>query len=139
MSQETSIKPDLPPQRTAYQDSRNESMQLQEGSSASRSNAEIHDRTGLYISILALALAAIALGLWLNQSQAVEARVSAAVANAKTDMQQRIADAKADMQQQISDAKAMAHASDTNSRIAIDNVQQLQVQLAAKGIKVTIN
>jgi HAMP domain-containing protein len=114
-------------------------MQLQEGSSASRSNAEIHDRTGLYISILALALAAIALGLWLNQSQAVEARVSAAVANAKTDMQQRIADAKADMQQQISDAKAMAHASDTNSRIAIDNVQQLQVQLAAKGIKVTIN
>ncbi len=92
-------------------------MESQGNSSASRSNAEIHDRTGLYISILALALAGIALGLWLNQSQIIDAKVQAGIAK----------------------AEASAHAAETNSRVALDKFDELRVKLAEKGIKVTLD
>jgi len=36
---------------------------LKDGSSGSRSNAEIHDRTGLYLSIIAALLSAVAIGV----------------------------------------------------------------------------
>lgn len=38
------------------------------------------------------------------------------------------------VQQQIADAKAVAHAADTNSRVALDKVEQTQVQLGAAGL-----
>jgi hypothetical protein len=106
------------PHQTRHEQSQDKSVRVGDGGGAAAGggNAEIHDRTGLYISILALAMAGIALGLWLNQAQIIEAKVQAGVAK----------------------AEATSHAADTNARVAMDNVQQLQVQLAAKGIKVDI-
>lgn len=52
-------------------------MELREGSSGSRSNAEIHDRTGLYISIIAMILSAMALGTTLMVPRIIEARIDA--------------------------------------------------------------
>lgn len=105
------------PNQIRHEGSQDKSIRAEGGGSSSGSHAEIHDRTGLYVSILSLSLAGVSLGLWLNLSAIIDAKVQAATAK----------------------SEATAHAADTNARVAIDNVQQLQVQLAEKGIKVSIH
>lgn len=56
----------------------NEPMQNKEefsGGSKSSANAEIHDRTGLYIAIIALIIAAISLGMQIMQPAITDAKV----------------------------------------------------------------
>lgn len=136
MSPEPNTKPDSPPQKTAYQDSKNESMELQGGSSGARSNAEIHDRTGLYISIIALALAGMALGAEINRNsaQAENQRLQDQAIDAK--IKAGMAETLASMQQQVADAKATANAGREHARVALDKVEDFRSKLAAKGINI---
>jgi predicted DNA binding CopG/RHH family protein len=102
------------------------------GASATGGNAEVHDRTGLYISILALAMAGVALGLWLNQSAVIDAKVEAAVAKAKSEIQEQVSDAKAT-------ANANANEARINSRVALDKVEDVRAKLAEKGIHINLD
>jgi cobalamin biosynthesis protein CobD/CbiB len=90
-------------------------------------NATIHDRTGLYLAIIAMVLSALCLGLFLMQTflmpQIIDAKVQAG-----------IADARAAMQQQVADATAVAQAGKEHARIALDEVQRANAQLEAKGL-----
>jgi hypothetical protein len=106
-----------------------------DGPVAQGGDATIHDRTGLYIAILALALAGAALGYEMAQrdnrieareaqSQATEARIAAAVANAR-----------ADMQQQIASAEATAREARTEALVTKDKLEELRDALNAKGMK----
>lgn len=45
-----------------------------------------------------------------------------------------VAEAKADMAQQIADVKASVNTARQDSRIALDKIEQTQVQLGAKGL-----
>lgn len=60
----------------------------------SRANAEIHDRTGLYISIIALGLAGVSLGMQLRNDAVIDAKVAAAVAPANERVRTASTDAK---------------------------------------------
>lgn len=102
--------------RTALQDSSDESIR-NSGTIAQGGSATLNDRSGLYVAILALALAGIALGLWLNQSQIIDAKVQAAVAQ----------------------ANATASTAETHARVALDKVEDFRAKLAEKGIKVTLD
>lgn len=78
--------------------------------------ATIHDRTALYVSIFSMVLSALCLGLFLMQTflmpQIIDSKVAAGVAR----------------------AEAIAHTADTNARVALDKVEQTQVQLGAAGL-----
>lgn len=104
---------------------RNRPVNLQGSSGSSNSNAEIHDRTGLYISIIALALAGMAFGGAIMLPQIMDAKIAAAVAAAKESMAQ-----------QTADAKATAVAGNQHARVALDKVEDFRAKLAAKGIDV---
>jgi hypothetical protein len=65
MFEERNTSQELAPSRTAYQDSKNGSIHSNSAPVAAGGEggkAEIHDRTGLYISIIALVFAALAFG-----------------------------------------------------------------------------
>ena len=72
---------------------------------------EISDRT---LSILALLLGALVLGLFLRQPSMVEAQIAAGIAK----------------------AEAEAHLANTNSRVAIDKADTIANGLARKGIDI---
>lgn len=86
------------PESFATTDGKNEPANLQgsHGSSHSKSSAEIHDRTGLYIAIIALLVAGMGLGFEISramstselrelQSQSIDARIQAGVARAEAE------------------------------------------------------
>lgn len=126
MSDETTSKPVLPRSRGDFQDSTDGSISSNSGPVA-KADAHVHDRTGLYLAIIAFGLAALCLGLFLMQTfmmpQIIDAKVQAG-----------IADAKATMQQQVADATAIAQAGKEHARIALDEVQRANAQLEAKGL-----
>lgn len=99
---------------------------------ATGGNATLNDRTGLYISILALALAGYSLGRQVNLSDVMDAKIQSAVATA-------VASAKIDMQQQASDSKAAANEARINSRVALDKVEDVRAKLAEKGIRINLD
>lgn len=78
--------------------------------------AVVNDRTGLFIAIFALAMAGLALGISVTSfvivPQMIDAKVAAGMA----------------------EAKATANAAREHARIALDKVEQTQVQLGAKGL-----
>lgn len=87
-------------------------------------DATIHDRTGLYIAILALVLAGMGLGYEIAQSgmraeirqlqeQSIDARIRAGVAP----------------------AEAQANEAKVNARVALKEVETLCASLKASGIK----
>lgn len=51
------------PSRTALQDSTHESISGNSGTIAQGGSAEVHDRTGLYLAIIAILFAAMAFGM----------------------------------------------------------------------------
>lgn len=75
------------------------------------------------LAIIALIVAAVALVYAVARDQTIDAKIQAGMA-----------DVRAGMQQQVADASAVAHAADTNSRVALDKVEQTQVQLGAAGL-----
>jgi len=68
-------------------DSPDKSIKEVSGTVAQGGNAEVHDRTGLYIAILALVISALCLGLFLMQTflmpQVIDAKVQAGIAKAE--------------------------------------------------------
>lgn len=105
------------PEKIHPENSPDHSNRANGGGVSNRADATIHDRTGLYISIIALALSGIALGLWMNQSQLIDAKVQAAVAK----------------------SEARADAADTNARVALDKVEDFRAKLAEKGININLD
>lgn len=51
------------PHQTRHEQSQDKSAKSDGGGSAASSHSEVHDRTGLYISIIALIISAISLGM----------------------------------------------------------------------------
>lgn len=115
----------MTPEKIHPEHSPDKSARADNGSGASTSNAEIHDRTGLYISIIALALAGMAFGGAIMLPQIMDAKIAAAVAMAKENMAQ-----------QAADAKATATAGNQHARVALDKVEDFRAKLAAKGIDI---
>lgn len=79
-------------------------------------DATIHDRTGLYLAVLALIISALCLGLFLMQTflmpQIIDAKIQAG--GAKTE--------------------ALANEARINARVAVDEIERMRTALAAKGI-----
>lgn len=86
-------------------------------------HASVQDRAGLYIGIVALILAALALGMELTMSVVVDAKVKAGMA-----------EVRGAVAQDVADAKASANTARQDARIALDKVEQTQTQLGAKGL-----
>jgi hypothetical protein len=88
------------------------------GNSAPVANATIHDRTSLYLAIVAMVLSALCLGLFLMQTflmpQIIDAKVAAGMAQ----------------------AQATAVTANQHARVALDKVEDFRTKLAAKGIDV---
>jgi hypothetical protein len=80
--------------------------------------ATIHDRTSLYLAIIAMVLSALCLGLFLMQTflmpQIIDAKVAAGMAQ----------------------AQATAVTANQHARVALDKVEDFRTKLAAKGIDV---
>jgi len=93
------------------------------GAGGSQSNASIQDRAGLYIAIVALILATLAIGLVITMPQIIDAKVQAGIAQARADMAQQMADAKSDM-----------NSAQVNARLALDRVEKIGARLEEKGL-----
>lgn len=72
----------------------------------------VHDKSGLYVSIAAIILACINVGVLAMMPMIIDAKVQAGVAR----------------------AEMVANAGREHARIALDKVEQTQVQLGAKGL-----
>lgn len=72
----------------------------------------VHDKSGLYVSIAAIILACVNLGVLIMMPTIIDAKVQAGVAR----------------------AEMTANAGREHARIALDKVEQAQVQLGAKGL-----
>lgn len=75
------------------------------------------ERASLTLSVVALALAGLAVGVLITMPALIDAKVQAGIAK----------------------AEATSHAADTNARVAVDKVEEIRVQLAAKGIVTKID
>lgn len=95
------------------------------GDYSPQAHASVQDRAGLYIAIVALILAVLAIGLVIMMPVVIEAKVQAGIAQAK-----------ADMQQQAAQAQATADAGREHARVALDKVEDFRSKLAEKGIKI---
>lgn len=72
----------------------------------------VHDKSGLYVSVAAIVLACVNLGVLLTIPTIIDAKVQAGVAK----------------------AEMVANAGREHARIALDKVEQTQVQLGSKGL-----
>lgn len=93
-------------------------MDTREGSSSSRSSAEIHDRTGLYLAIIAALFSALAFGFAIAMPE---------VYGAKTDA----------LEARIENLKDRVQTSERESRVAQERWNDLKVELAKRGIPVS--
>lgn len=85
-------------------------------------HAVVNDRSGFWVSIIALVLAAFSAGIAIMQPSITEAKIDAGKA-----------ELRAEFAQQIADVQALANTSNQHARVALDKVEQTQVQLGAKG------
>jgi hypothetical protein len=101
------------------------------GQGGSGSRAEVHDYGSKTVALVATILASVALGAIL-----IAVPLVLIVMDAK--VQAGSADVRASVQQQISagaaDSRAVAQAAKEHARVALDKVEQTQVQLGAKGL-----
>lgn len=93
------------------------------GDNSPQAHASVQDRAGLYIAIVALILATLAIGLMIAMPQIIDAKIQAGVERAR-----------ADLQQQVEQAKAVADAGATDGRLALDRVEKAVAKLEAKGL-----
>lgn len=75
-------------------------------------HAVVHDKSGLYVAVLSAVLAGIAIGILITVPSLIDSKVAAGVAK----------------------AEATAQAAKEHARVALDKVEQTQVQLGAKGL-----
>src|SRR5688572_26883802 len=86
-------------------------------------HASVQDRAGLYIGIVALFVAVLALGMVIMIPRLIQAEVD-----------RGIAQAKAEMQEQVAEAKQIANTGREHARIALSEVERANAELAAKGL-----
>lgn len=67
--------PELRPLRTALQDSNDKSISSNSGPVATGGDATIHDRTGLYLAVIAVILSALSLGMTIVNPKISDAKV----------------------------------------------------------------
>lgn len=105
-----------------------------QGTIAQGGTATVHDRLGVYMALVAVVIAAIALGYEISQSssRAETRELQAQVIDAK--IRAGMADVRASTQQAIAQAQATAQAGKEHARIALDEVQRSNAQLEAKGL-----
>lgn len=72
----------------------------------------VHDKSGLYIAVLAIVLSCVNLGVLAMLPTIIDAKVQAGTAR----------------------AEAIANSGREHARIALDKVEQTQIQLGAKGL-----
>jgi predicted metalloprotease len=108
-------------------DERREDNSNNRGAIAKGGDATIHDRTGLYLAIIAMVLSALCLGLFLMQTflmpQIIDAKVQAGMAEVRAQIQEQVAQTKTD-----------ADAARVNARVSVDEIERMRTGLAAKGI-----
>lgn len=115
------------------------------GDNSPQANASIQDRAGLYIAIVALVMAALSIGLFLEQrsslererrlqEQLVSEKIARGIAEARAVMQEQVADAKMSFQEQVAEAKSVANTGREHARIGLAEVQRANAQLEAKGL-----
>jgi hypothetical protein len=78
---------------------------------------------GLYVAIIALIVGCLCLGFQLSIPSLIDAKVN-----------ERMSELKADLAEKSADTKASVLAARQDARIALDKVEQTQVQLGAKGL-----
>ena len=115
------------PESFATTEGTNEPANLQgsHGSSHSRSSAEIHDRTGLYIAIIALLVAGMALGFQISKSmneseirRLQEANITAQIAAGAAQAERTAAEAR------------------STAKVTEDKLSELRDALNAKGMNI---
>lgn len=90
-------------------------------------NSSVHfsDRAGLYVAVLALAVAVYAVSKLSDVPLIVDSKVQAGMAQASKEMQAEVAK-----------ANAVAHTAETHARVALDKVETAEVELGKKGINI---
>lgn len=88
-------------------------------------NVVMHDKSSLYVAVIAAVIGALALGALMMTPRIIDAEVAKGMAQAK-----------AEMAQQAADAKASADAGRQHARVALDKVEDFRAKLAEKGIKI---
>lgn len=91
------------------------------------SRAEVHDHGSKTLATLAVVLGAAALGAILVFAILVPYLIGAMVREGN-------ANVRASVQEQVAVAQATAQAAKEHARVALDKVEQTQVQLGAKGL-----
>lgn len=121
------------PSRAAYQDSTSESIDSK-GGSLQYVKQIVEDKSQLILTILAMILAAFAIGQNISDNAARdrERQDMAQIIDAK--IQAGVERARADLQQQAEQAKAIANAGATDGRLALDRVEKAVAKLEAKGL-----
>ena len=112
MSDETSTKPVSQGSRVALQDSTDGSISSNSGPVA-RADAVLHDRTGLYLAVIAILFAAMAFGMAIVLPMVYEARMDA-----------------------LKDRVALA---ERQAALAREDVRIMQQALAARGIQTDVH
>lgn len=93
------------------------------GDNSPQAHASVQDRAGLYIAIVALIVATLSLGMQLMQSQLMDAKIDAGIAEAWAGIEQRLAE-----------TKQTANTGREHARIALSEVERANAELAAKGL-----
>lgn len=93
------------------------------GDNSPQAHASVQDRAGLYIAIVALIMATLALGLEIQNSRTTDAKIAAGVAEARAQMSEQLAKAQADM-----------HLAETNALLAKDRTDKIAAALEARGL-----
>jgi hypothetical protein len=97
-------------------------------------SATIHDRTGLYIAILALLVAGMALGFEISRAMS-ESNTRLVEASNRAEARERELQAiDAKIVAGAAKAEATAQAAKEHARIALDEVNRAVAQLEAKGL-----
>ena len=103
-----------------------------DGPVAKGGDATIHDRTGLYIAILALLVAGMALGFEISRAmKSTEDRVNAAEVRRLQE-----ANIAAQIQAGAAQAEATAREARTEALVTKDKLEELRDALNAKGMKI---
>lgn len=96
--------------------SQDDNRRLERGSRNRRyspsAHVEVHDKAGLYVAVIAAVLTGVAIGALMMVPALIDSKVAAGVAK----------------------AEATAQAAKEHARVALDKVEQTQVQLGAKGL-----
>jgi hypothetical protein len=99
------------------------------GNSAPVQSVEHHEYGHKNTALIALILASVAVGAILVSAILMPYVIALSVDKGN-------AEVRASVQQQIAEATAVANTGRTNSRVALDKIEDMRVKLAEKGIKV---